>query len=352
MAPSPPPRRRSGVGRRDLAGRPAGAQRRQRACRAGLARCRWLASDVAPRAQGPGERCRFQLRRRACRERGRRRRGHRVEPRRSAPGGEAGPWGCGSAPSASAPTARVCSAPGRMGSSASGGRIAWRDPVAELVADGEDINAAAFSPDGRRVVAGLADGTVRVWNASGGNAKVLRGHVGQVTAVAFNRDGSLIASGGGDGQVRIWNGATGRPIVVTRAASWRRRRERRFHQRWLGAERRPRSHHPDLRMRGLRLARGHRCLGSCAAGQVSSPGISSAGPRGLHRECGGTASGVERHAHRRLRHGFRICEVLAVESLAACGILRWRFVRWSTQMTVPGKSPSSYRCGCGGCRRC
>ena len=59
--------------------------------------------------------------------------------------------------------------------------------------------AAAFSPDGARIVSGSDDSTVRVWDAaSGAELLVLRGHEGSVKAAAFSPDGARIVSGSDD----------------------------------------------------------------------------------------------------------------------------------------------------------
>jgi WD domain, G-beta repeat len=68
------------------------------------------------------------------------------------------------------------------------------------------INAAAFSPDGARIVSGSWDGTVRVWDAaSGAEQLVLRGHEEPVSAAAFLPDGARIVSGSDDQTVRVWD---------------------------------------------------------------------------------------------------------------------------------------------------
>ena len=82
------------------------------------------------------------------------------------------------------------------------------------------VHAVAFSPDGRLIVSGSYDGTVRVWDAAtGGERRVLQGHSDSVHAVAFSPDGRLIVSGSGDETVRVWDAATGaEPRVLQETA--------------------------------------------------------------------------------------------------------------------------------------
>jgi WD40 repeat protein len=67
-----------------------------------------------------------------------------------------------------------------------------------------DVGCLAFSPDGRWLVSGSQDQTVRVWDAAtGAPVAVLRGHEGPVTCVAFAPEGNRIVSGATDRTVRI-----------------------------------------------------------------------------------------------------------------------------------------------------
>jgi WD40 repeat protein/serine/threonine protein kinase len=126
----------------------------------------------------------------------------------------------------------------------------------------DSITSVAFTPNGRRVVTGSKDKTVRLWNASNGaTVHVFAGHTGEVadvaispdgaslatastdytlriwditagqemrtidqhddadpTCVAYTRDGQHLVSGGSDGTVRLWNATTGQPVAKWTAA--------------------------------------------------------------------------------------------------------------------------------------
>ena len=75
----------------------------------------------------------------------------------------------------------------------------------------------AYSPDGRRIVSGSVDKTIKVWDARTGIALMtLIGNQDTVDNVAYSPNGERIASGGYDGTVRLWDANSGKEIFTMR----------------------------------------------------------------------------------------------------------------------------------------
>ena len=132
---------------------------------------------------------------------------------------------------------------------------------APLIGHNADVLTLAFMPDGKRLFSGDADGIIRQWDVSEGEAlrlwqahryrvrslavspdgthlasaggasiyselklwnlndtepeaKDLNGHLGLVMGVAFSPDGKLLASAGEDGTVRLWNVSDGSTKMI------------------------------------------------------------------------------------------------------------------------------------------
>ncbi|MBN2392955.1 MAG: hypothetical protein JXR84_19650 [Anaerolineae bacterium] len=74
--------------------------------------------------------------------------------------------------------------------------------------------SVAYSPDGKQIVSGSADGMVRVWNAETGvKVRQLAGHSGPILAVTYSPDGTRIASGGEDRTVQVWDAQSGAELL-------------------------------------------------------------------------------------------------------------------------------------------
>ena len=77
------------------------------------------------------------------------------------------------------------------------------------------VYSASFSPDGKRIVSGSCDATVRIWDAETGTSILtLKGHSGWVMCSAFSPDGKRIVSGSSDNTLKIWDAETGQEALT------------------------------------------------------------------------------------------------------------------------------------------
>jgi WD40 repeat protein len=106
--------------------------------------------------------------------------------------------------------------------------------VVDLLDGGIPLFALAWSPDGRLLTAGADDGTILLWDTPPSSPRrraaphsrppraTLRGHTWTIYGLAFTPDGRTLISGGADGTVRLWDVASGSE-----------RRVLRWHRRWV-----------------------------------------------------------------------------------------------------------------------
>ena len=72
------------------------------------------------------------------------------------------------------------------------------------------VKSVAYSPDGRHIISGSADRTIRIWDAEtcAVVGKPLEGHTDRVLSVAYSPDGRYIISGSDDRTIRVWDTKT------------------------------------------------------------------------------------------------------------------------------------------------
>jgi WD40 repeat protein len=96
-------------------------------------------------------------------------------------------------------------------------RIGAGDSAADPSPRSRGFESVAFSPDGRSVAAGLADGTIVAWDLANGRERYARrGHGSRVYDLAYSRDGRTLASAGWDRLIKLWDARTGRELRTFR----------------------------------------------------------------------------------------------------------------------------------------
>ncbi|MGL5836041.1 MAG: protein kinase domain-containing protein [Waterburya sp.] len=89
--------------------------------------------------------------------------------------------------------------------------INYSEPISTQTLSGTDIvRSIAISPDGKTIVSGSMDDTIKIWDlATGELQSTLTGHKNIVNSVAISPDGKTIVSGSWDHTIKIWDLATG-----------------------------------------------------------------------------------------------------------------------------------------------
>ena len=86
------------------------------------------------------------------------------------------------------------------------------------------VKSVAFSPDGRSLVSGSNDRSVKLWDIqTGGVIKTFNGHTDYVLSASISVDCSRIVSGSEDGAICLWNIQTEKCLYTTK--QWTRARQ-------------------------------------------------------------------------------------------------------------------------------
>ncbi len=77
------------------------------------------------------------------------------------------------------------------------------------------VNCGVFAPNGRWLVTGAADNSIRIWDAEAGlELRALHGHANWIKSLAVSRSGERLASGSNDRTIKLWDVSAGRELLT------------------------------------------------------------------------------------------------------------------------------------------
>jgi WD40 repeat protein len=84
-----------------------------------------------------------------------------------------------------------------------------------------EVVAIAVTPDGKTLVSGSLDRTIRLWDlATGKERATFRGHATSILSLALAADGRTLASAGSDGAIKVWDLATGKERLTLKTPAF------------------------------------------------------------------------------------------------------------------------------------
>ena len=85
---------------------------------------------------------------------------------------------------------------------------------------GDDVVSAVFSPVNRSLVASAStDGSAHIWNVDTNTITALKGHNGPVWSIAFNSNGRQVVTASGDMTARVWDAESGQLVQTFKGHS-------------------------------------------------------------------------------------------------------------------------------------
>jgi WD40 repeat protein len=87
----------------------------------------------------------------------------------------------------------------------------------DTLANNGGVRAVAFDLDGKKLLMGDRNGTVKIWDVrKGADILKTKGHAGPVAAVAYAPDGKTMASASGDKTIKVWDAISGQEKLTLR----------------------------------------------------------------------------------------------------------------------------------------